>query len=306
LLALLAVAVLIAPVGPFPLLAIPFALLLAAFRPKELFGLAVAVVLMFLVFRTTDGVADGGWYMVRGWCLIAGGLFVGLSVRRSPGRLLDRSFAAVVGATVLILVATFVSPDLGASLDGWMAERIGEAAAMAHALLLTDPQVASGTIGDSIGAAIDQWARFQRDVYPALLALATMAALALGWYFIGRRDSVDRPPPVRDFGFRDGYVWILVAGLALLVLPLGGGAFRVGENATLFMVLMFLARGGAILLWILTAATTSAWTWVLLGIGVILAYPFVFGAALLIGIGDTWLHVRERLAERAATGSGRH
>ncbi|MCL7927982.1 MAG: hypothetical protein M8841_09375 [marine benthic group bacterium] len=303
-LALLAVAILIAPIGPFPLLAIPFALLLVAFRPRDLFGVVVAAVLMLLVFRSVDGEADGGWLMVRGWCLIAGGLFIGLSARRTPVRLLDRSFASVGCAMALVVVAALASPDLGASMDGWMAERIRAAATMAHALLLADPQVSSGTMGDSIGAAIEQWASFQRDVYPALLALATMAALALCWYFAGRRDGVDRPPPVRDFGFRDGYVWLLVAGLALLVLPLGAGAFRLGENATLFMSLMFLARGGAILLWILTAASTSVWTWVLLGIGMILAYPFVAGAALLIGIGDTWLHVREKLRDRAASGPG--
>ncbi|MEJ2482728.1 MAG: hypothetical protein P8049_06330 [Gemmatimonadota bacterium] len=303
-LALLAVALLIAPVGPFPLLAIPFALLLLAFRPRDLFGVAAAAVLIFLVFRGVQGEVDGGWYMVRGWCLIAAGLFVGLSARGRPERLLDRSFIAVAGATLLMAVAAALRPDLGASADGWMAERIREAATMAHALLLADPAVSTGTIGDSIGTAIDRWARFQQDVYPALLALATMAALALGWYFAGRREDGDRPPPVRNFGFRDGYVWLLVAGLALLVLPLGGDAFRVGENATLFMTLMFLARGGAVLLWILTAATTSAWTWALLGIGMLLAYPFVFGAALVVGIGDTWLHLRERLADRAANGPG--
>jgi hypothetical protein len=304
-LALLTVALFVAPVAPFPLLAIPFALLLAAFRPRDLFSLLVAAVLVLLIFRAAAGEADGGWFMVRGWSLIAGGLFVGLSVRRTPAQLLDRTFAAVACAMVLVVVAALASPDLGASMDGWMSDRIRAAATMAHTLLLADPQVASGSMGDSIGAAIERWASFQRDVYPALLALATMAALALGWYFAGRREGVNRPPPVREFAFRDGYVWLLVAGLALLVLPLGAGAFRLGENATLFMSMMFLARGGAILLWILTAASTSAWTWVLLGIGMVLAYPFVVGAALLIGIGDTWLHVREKLEARAAGGPGR-
>ena len=170
-LALLAVALLVAPVAPFPLLAIPFALLLAAFRPRDMFGVAVAVVLMVLVFRAADGEADGGWFMVRGWCLIAGGLFVGLSARRTPARLLDRSFAAVACAAVLVLVAALVNRDLGTSIDGWMAERIRAAATMAHALLLADPQVSSGTLGDSIGGAIERWAGFQSDVYPALLAL---------------------------------------------------------------------------------------------------------------------------------------
>jgi hypothetical protein len=304
--ALLAAALLLSPVGPFPLLAIPFALLLAAFRPKDLFGIGAAIVLLVLVFRAAAWEVDAGWYMLRGWCLLAGGLFVGATALRRPDRLLDRSFIAVAISTVLLAAGSFVWPELGPSLDGWMSDRIGDASNMAHAILLSDPQVASGALGDSISSAIDGWAAFQHDVYPALLALATMAALAVGWYFAGRQgEGYERPPPVREFGFRDGYVWLLVAGLALLVLPLGAEAFRAGENAALFMTLLYLARGGAILVWIAAAVTTSAWTWVLLAVCALLAYPFVFGAALVLGIGDTWLHLRERFAARAANGPGR-
>ena len=48
---LVAVAVMLSPVRPFPLLAVPFALFLVALRPRDLFGLATAVVLLALVFR---------------------------------------------------------------------------------------------------------------------------------------------------------------------------------------------------------------------------------------------------------------
>jgi hypothetical protein len=237
---------------------------------------------------------------------VTAGLFVALSVLRAPRLLLDRAFVTVSAATGLLAALSIRWPAMGASLDGWMEEQIRHAATMARTILLSDPQVASGDFGESVGAAIDGWAMFQHDVYPALLALATMSALAVGWYFSDRRgEEVDRPPPVREFGFRDGYVWLLVIGLALLVLPLGATAFRIGENATLFMTLLYVARGGAILVWVVAAAATSAWTWALLGASVVLAYPFVFGAALLLGIGDTWLHVRERLAMRISNGPGR-
>jgi len=305
-LALLAVAVLVSPVSPFPLLAIPFALMLVAFRTRDLFGLGAALVLLYLVFRSAGWEVDAGWYLVRGWCLVTGGLFIGLTVFRRPARMLDRTFSAVVAATVMFAAGSYIWTQFGSSIDGWMNEQIREAANLARAILLSDPQISSGSLADSIGSAIDGWAVFQHDVYPALLALATMAALALGRYFVCRQGAdCERPTAVREFGFRDGYVWLLVAGLALLVLPLGAEAFRVGENATLFMALLYLARGGAILLWIVTAATTSAWTWVLLAVGVLLAYPFVFGAALLLGIGDTWLHLREKLAAKAAGGPRR-
>ncbi len=302
---LLASAVLLSPVSPVPLFAIPFALMLVAFRPGDLFALGASLVLLILMFRSGGWEVDAGWYLVRGWCLVAGGLFVGLTALQRPRRLLDRAFSAVAVATALLLAGAYGRPKFGRSIDVWMNDQIREAANMARATL-SDPQIASGGLADSINAAIDGWAVFQHDVYPALLALATMAALALVRYLVGRRSGAfERPTAVREFGFRDGYVWLLVAGLALLVLPLGAGAFRVGENATLFMALLYLARGGAILLWIGTAATMSVWAWMLLVVGALLAYPFVFGAALVLGIGDTWLHLREKLAARAVGGPRR-
>ena len=302
---LLVIAMLLSPVSPVPLLAIPFALMLVAFRPGDLFALGVSLVLLILMFGSGGWEVDAGWYLVRGWCLIAGGVFVGLTALKRPGRLLDRAFSAVAVATVLLAAGAYGRPTFGRSIDVWMNDQIREAANMARAML-SDPQIASGGVADSISAAIDGWAVFQHDVYPALLALATMAALALVRYLVGRRsEAYERPTAVREFDFRDGYVWLLVAGLALLVLPLGAGAFRVGENATLFMALLYLARGGAILLWIGTAAPVSVWSWILLVVGALLAYPFVFGAALVLGIGDTWLHLREKLAARAAGGPRR-
>lgn len=302
-LVLLALAFLLSPVSTVPLLAIPFALMLVAFRPGDLFGLGASLVLLLLMFRSAGWEVDAGWFLVRGWCLVAGGLFVGLTALKRPTRLLDRAFSAVAAATVLLVAGAYGWPRLGHSIDGWMNEQIGEAAMLARAMLLSDPQLASGGLADSIGSAIDSWAGIQHDVYPALLALATMSALAFVRYLVGRQgEAHERPSAVREFGFRDGYVWLLVAGLALLVLPLGAEAFRVGENATLFMALLYLARGGAILLWIGTAATTSVWSWLLLVVGALLAYPFVVGAALVLGIGDTWLHLREKLAARTVGG----
>jgi hypothetical protein len=303
---LVAVAVLLAPVRPFPLLAVPFALFLVAFRPRDLFGLATAAVLLALVFWPGPLDADSGWFMQRGWCLLAGGLFVASTVLRRPRGLFDRGLGSVTVATAAITLAAISRPAMGRALDGWMEAQIREAATTAYAILAADTKSASGSIGESIRSAIETWAVFQHDVYPALLALATMAALAACWYFAGRNgEDYETPPAVRDFGFRDELVWVLVAGLMLLVLPLGGGAFRAGENATVFMVALYLARGGAILAWIAAVAATSAWSWVFLAVGAVLAYPFVFGAALVIGIGDTWLHLRERLATRMVDRPGR-
>ncbi len=301
--ALMAIAILVSPIRPFPLLALPFAMLMLAFRTRELVALAIALGLAYLALTGEPEASAAGWSLERGWCLLVGGLFVGFSAVGRPTGLLDRGLATVTLALGAIIGASALRPGLGATVDEWMESRIREAAAAAYEVLVTTPEAASGSLGESVGAAIESWAGFQHDVYPALLAIATISALSTAWYVTGRRDKrADRPPPVREFRFRDEYVWILVFGLLLLVLPLGSTAFRVGENATLFMGLLYLARGAAILAWIGAAAAASAWTWLLLGVGAVLAYPLVFGAALVLGVGDTWLHVRERLAARSARG----
>jgi hypothetical protein len=92
----------------------------------------------------------------------------------------------------------------------------------------------------------------------------------------------------------------LIGGLFLLVLPLGGPAFRVGENATVFVGGLYLLRGAAILVWIGAAAATTVWSGVLLALAAMFLYPVVLGTALLLGIGDTWVDLRERLSRARA------
>lgn len=307
--AMLGVAVLVAPARPFPLLAVPFALLLFGLRFREPFGVAAALLLMALVFGAGPGPGEaGGWHLLRGWCLLAGGLFVALCAAGHPERLLDRSLAAVGAAVGAVAALALARPSFGTALDGWMESQILEAAVAARALLAVEPAPGTESLAGSMSRAIETWAGIQLEVYPALLGLATTAALSVGWYFARRSGGdagTEAPPRVREFAFRDGMIWVLVGGLALLVLPLGAAAFRIGENATVFMGALYLVRGAAILGWMAAAAVTSAWSWALIGVGAVLAYPVVAATALVLGIGDTWLHVRERLRAVGLNGSGR-
>ncbi len=312
--ALLAAAVFLAPVRPFPLLAVPFALLLLGLRARETFGVAAALLLLALVFAPGPGPGEaGGWFLLRGWCLLAGGLFLALSSAGRPASLLDRSLGAVGIAAAAVATLALARPAFGAAIDGWMAIQFEEAATAARESLravdawLAGEPAGEGALSESMIRAIETWAAFQLDIYPALLGLATTAALSVGWYFArrGSAPGADRPPAVREFGFRDELIWLLVAGLALLVLPLGTAAFRIGENATVFIGALYLVRGAAILVWMAAAAVTSPWSWLPIAFGTLLLYWVVLPFALVLGIGDTWLHVRERLRAVGMNGSGR-
>ncbi len=132
--------------------------------------------------------------------------------------------------------------------------------------------------------------------------MASLAALGVSGYVLGRLSSgYGGLGPLREFRFADQLVWLLVGGLLLLVLPLGSAAFRVGENAAVFMGLLYLLRGLAIMIWVGAAVLTCAWSGWLLALAGLLLYPVVAGTALVLGLSDTWLDLRGRLS-RAGVG----
>ena len=99
--------------------------------------------------------------------------------------------------------------------------------------------------------------------------------------------------PWREFRFNDQLVWLLIAGLALVLLPLGPVETRVGYNLILFMTVLYALRGVGVFLFLAVGA--SSLLMIVFGaLAAIFLYPLILGAAILIGLGDTWLDVRGR------------
>jgi hypothetical protein len=291
---------LLSPISPVWIVLVPFALLLLAFRTDDWMSVALAAVVLGMGFA---GSPPGGmeWYVPRAWSLIVGGSFVAVSVVRGGRGWMDRSLGALglaVGGVVLIGLAR---PGVVQGVNWWMVGEIRQAALVAGGILEQLQGGADPEVRRQVSGAVGRWLSFQEDVYPALLLLATVASLGLAWFGFERISGrVHSPGPVRGFRFSDHLIWLLIAGLCLLVLPLGRAAFRIGENAALFMGALYLLRGVAILLWIGAAAVTSVWSGVLLGLAALLLYPLVLGTALVLGLSDTWIDLRARLS-RART-----
>lgn len=289
--ALAAAVVLIAPVSPIALAAIPLALQLLAFRRRDAFSLALAAVLLLVSFLGTGGVArEPLWYAERAWALFAGGAFVALTVVWSERSTVLRGVLAVGAAFGGVALCGLFDPGLLAELDWWVDRRLATAASSALGLL--------GEVGGmSEEQAFVRLVQGQGLLYPAALALATLAALALSRFVVerlsGREEALG---PFRDFRFSDHLVWVLVVGLALFLVPAGDAVSRLAENALLFMGGLYLVRGVAVLFWIGAATVTSGWAAALWIVAGVLLYPVAVVAALLLGLGDTWLDVRGRLA----------
>lgn len=284
----------LSPVDPLVLASVPIAVLLLAFHARSWLAVGVAGLLLGFSF-TGAGSATPLWFAERGWALLLAGGFVLWTLLLPARGVMMRSIGALGVALGAVGVVGAFRPLALAEVDWWVGNRLTAGAHTAYDLLGT------AALGGGVGEAIREVVRVQTLLYPALLGLASLGALGVAWFVAGRlRGSADTLTPLREFRFSDQLVWVLIGGLALFLLPAGEAAARLGENAMAFMGGLYLLRGVAVLVWLGAALLTSTWSAVLWGAVAVLCYPVVAGAALVIGLGDTWLDLRRRL--RASPG----
>jgi uncharacterized protein YybS (DUF2232 family) len=141
-------------------------------------------------------------------------------------------------------------------------------------------------------------------MFPALLALQSLVALALASWWVrrlGRSNSeAFQLAQLRDFRFNDELIWILIGALILYLLPLVELVDRIALNMILFMMVLYALRGLAVFVFLASGARSIA-TMVFGAVALLFLYPVAFMAALLMGVGDTWLDVRRRVAKANPT-----
>lgn len=276
---------------PSVLIAVPLLVLVGLRGIRGGALLAVSVVAMMV---TVLGVRDDMWYVERAWALLVAGWFVGLTLALPASRFSMRALVAVAGSlasTSLVLVvhgswdaldwtiSNSVVGSVTTTLDAVSVLRQGEP--LAPAFVSTMYEIAAA----------------QATVYPAMVALASMAALAVAWWvYVRASGGGDRGiGPVRDFRFNDHLVWLLIGGLLLMVVRGGEAVARVGANAVVFMSALYALRGAGVVMFV--SGGVSLLGYFMLALGMLIAAPAVLGVAVLIGIGDTWLDLRARAAE---------
>ncbi len=281
------------PASPLVVVAIPLLVLVGVGGIRGVPTFALTVVAMFFVMI---GVPTGTWYVERAWALLAGGAFAALSIVRPGWRLTSRGLVSVVlGVALGGALLTLRSGAWGA-VDWSFVDRLTE-----RFLAGLDVLVASqgGSVPDATRAAWMQTLESTVHVYPAFLVLETLAGLALSWWIYLRvvRKRSDGLGSLRDFRFNDHLVWILVAGLLLVVARAGTGLARFGANAVVVMTALYALRGLGVFVHLNGGLSILAGT-LLAGLLLVLP-PVVIGFTTLLGITDTWLDLRKRMAELA-------
>jgi hypothetical protein len=282
-------------IQPSVVVAVPFLVIVGLWGLRGGGVLVAAVLAMVLA---VSGPRDGFWFMERAWALLVGGWFVGVSLAAPHWRLSSRLLAAVGGA--VLATGAILATRAGSWDTVDFVVRDALEGGVRTTLQAFEVLQGGEAVSPALATALHEMARAQTEVFPALMAIASMSGVAVAWWLYNRLGGAGDQAigPVRHFRFNDHLVWLLIVGLLLVVARWGDAVTRVGSNAVVFMGALYALRGSAVFMYI--SGGLSLFSYVLLAISLVLAAPVIVGAAIVVGIGDTWLDVRAKLRETVA------
>ena len=283
-------------VRPALLIFVPLALLFIALPPRRPLLLALGAFIGWLTFSATPG--STLWYFERGWTLVLGSWFVIAAALLPTWRFLPRALLSVAASAVTAGVFLVVNRSGFVELELAIAGRLRLEANQLVSALQDSPRVAA-----FLGAQSEAAIAATTNLFPALLALASLAGLGVAWWAFGRVARGEGRPlgTLREFRFSNELIWVLIAGLLLMLLPLNGLATRAGENLLLFMAALYALRGAAVLL--VLAGVPGPVGLIVGAVLVLLLSKLVMAATILVGLSDTWLDLRARRAAPTTPGS---
>ena len=251
---------------------------------------------------TGSMVLTAGWSMMAASCL-------GLSLLAARSRwFLGKGVVAVLAALMLASLLVVMTPSGTASfnrtvksvlevrgnmdLENWRKARVG--------MVRSNPaRTDSATTGmlDRMEQQVSALPQLAQQVLPSMLALQTLTAMALAWALFHRLSRVRLGDPLarlREFRFDDQWIWSVIVGLLVTLMPALVALRPLGINLLVFFGALYVIRGAAVLAWFLRPGRS------LLGVlvGVALLLVLRDGAAIalgLVGLGDTWADWRRRI-----------
>jgi hypothetical protein len=243
--------------------------------------------------------------LARGWGVILAACFAGTLLLGGEPRFLPRALLAILAALLVgTLTVAMTDGGLSAALGVVSEEFTRRAAEIQRAWqeFTAQPQwqeLARDNAGaDELAAQVERQftalPTAAKVLVPAMLALESLAVLALAWALYHRFGRVRLGPPLaalRDLRFHDALVWGLIAGLLVLVVPMPDAFAAFGVNCLVFFGALYVMRGLGVFAWFLRP---GRWMVVLWSIVLVMFWSVIAAVALVVGVGDTWLDWRNR------------
>lgn len=270
--------------APLALAGLPLAALLLLGRGRPAVGAAVAVFSAATLPWLAQGQLGATYAAV---CVLLVAAFAGHVVLKPAPfwTMAVRATAASLASVALLARVLWGRGWLG--VLQWETTRQAKAGTRVLVWMMPDGRPIFDAVADVVGT-----------IAPATLALQCLAGLALAWAVHGRlaAQPLGEPlRPFREFRMGDAWVWALVATFGVWLL----GRAALAQNLAVLVGTLYFLQGAAVAGALAGALGVSTGVLVVIGI---LAAPF---AAILIpglctlGVTDTWLQYRRRLASRA-------
>lgn len=286
-------------------MAAPLAAYLAAQRPSRRDVVWAAGLMLFILWLFA-GPADSFDQIERAWLVLLTGSLAVVMTSERPTGFVGAALATVAGAAgaaAILMVLTGVS--WGELV--WLAERhYGSQARLLIAQLaqLTASSGAAGPGGTALLGTLEEsimlGVRLASGLFPGLVLLQSLAALALAWALYRRIAQQPRGEPLgtlAGFRFNDHLIWGVAISLLVLVLPRLGWVNALGGNLLVFFGGLYVVRGFAVLTAVAAAGGVGGPLAALIVVVITLfLMPVAALAALALGLTDTLVDWRRRLA----------
>lgn len=242
--------------------------------------------------------------LARGWSVVLAASFAGVLLYAGEQRFLTRAMLAIgvaLAVSFLAVVSTGGFAEAGAVIEDEVlrraelfrgAWRVFSSQEQWQDLIRESPGAA--LVGEQLEQQFTALPPVARMLAPAMLALESLAALALAWavyHRFGRARLGDPLAPLKELRFHDAFIWGIIAGLLVLVVPVGETLRLVGINLLVFFGTLYALRGLGVLLWFLAPGRVMLVVWTLV---LVMFWSVIGVVALAIGVGDTWLDWRRR------------
>ncbi len=265
-------------------------------------GLAVWPVWSAATSGVSSDMLTAGWSVVAAACL--GLSLLAARSTRFLGRGVVATLSALIVAALLVVVTPSGPTTFARTVDSVLSLR-GNADLTNWRVARSQMTRGSTTRVDSATTSVlDRFEQnvaglpqMARAVLPSMLALQTLAAMAIAWALFHRFSRTrlgDDLSRLREFRFNDHWIWSVIVGLVLALLPALASLAPLGINLLVFFGALYALRGAGVLAWFLRPGRS------LLGLIVSVALLLLLrdGAAIalgLVGLGDTWADWRRRI-----------